>query len=119
MTNEIINLKWLAYETNIGPSLQEIRENEDFFDVTLVCKDGSSQAHKVVLGSSSPFFLHLLRSSPHPHPLIYLRGVQHKQIQLLLNFIYNGKVDVTQSDLDSLLAVPEDLEIKGLTYQLK
>ena len=42
MANEIINLKWLAYGTNIGPSMQEFRENEDFFDVTLVCKDGSS-----------------------------------------------------------------------------
>jgi len=33
-------------------------------------------AHKVILASSSPFFLNLLRRNKHPHPLIYMGGLK-------------------------------------------
>jgi len=118
MADEILNIQWLGFKTNLQPSLQELRDKEDFFDVTLACKDGRSQAHRVVLGSCSPFFLDLLRSSSHPHPLIYLRGVKHKELELLLNFMYKGETEVVQGELDSLLATAEDLEVKGLTNKL-
>ena len=118
MADKILNIQWLEYKTNLQPSLKELRDNGDFFDITLACKDGRSQAHRIVLGSCSPFFLDLFRSVSHPHPLIYLRGVKHNELELLLNFMYNGEIEVAQGELDSLLATAEDLEIKGLTNKL-
>ena len=50
-----------------------------------------------------------------PNPAIYLRGIEHKDIQNILEFMYVGEVNVAQEDLDSFLAAAQDLCIKGLT----
>jgi hypothetical protein len=41
-------LRWSEFQANIANSFQELREDEDFFDVTVAC-DGEHQisAHKV------------------------------------------------------------------------
>lgn len=49
------------------------------------------------------------------NPAIYLRGVQHKDIKNIIEFMYIGEVNVAQEDLDSFLGVAQDLCIKGLT----
>jgi hypothetical protein len=36
----------------------------------------------------------------------------------IVEFVYNGEVNVAQDDLTSFLAVAEDLKIKGLTQEL-
>jgi hypothetical protein len=36
----------------------------------------------------------------------------------ILEFMYNGEVNVAQEDLSSFLAVAEDLKVKGLTQEL-
>merc|ERR1719510_1705110 len=51
----------------------------------------------------------------HPNPYIYLRGVSYSDLVSILDFIYNGEVNVAQEDLNSFLAVAEELQIKGLT----
>jgi hypothetical protein len=40
-------LKWNDFETNISGAFRELREEKDFFDVTLACDDSQIQAHKV------------------------------------------------------------------------
>ena len=40
-------LKWNDFETNISVAFRELREEKDFFDVTLACDDSQIQAHKV------------------------------------------------------------------------
>ena len=49
------------------------------------------------------------------NPAIYLRGVLHKDIKNIVEFMYVGEVNVAQEDLDSFLAAAQDLCIKGLT----
>ena len=55
------------------------------------------------------------RLSSTQNPAIYLRGVRHEDIKNLLEFMYLGEVNIAQEDLDSFLAVGQDLCIKGLT----
>jgi len=88
---------------------------KDFFDVTLACDDEQIQAHKVILSACSPFFRNVLRRNPHQHPLLYLKGVKYTDLQSVLNFMYHGEVNVAQEELNSFLAVAEDLRVKGLT----
>merc|ERR1740124_1479188 len=86
-----------------------------FFDVTLACDDEQIQAHKVILSACSPFFRNILRRNSHQHPLLYLKGVKYTDLQSVLNFMYHGEVNVAQEELNSFLAVAEDLRVKGLT----
>ena len=46
--------------------------------------------------------------------MIYLRGVQIGQLQSLLQFVYGGRTQVAEEDLESLLTLGRDLKIKGL-----
>ena len=66
-------LQWNDFKQNISASLGDLRGDEDFTDVTLVCEDGQQvEAHKVILVASSPFFKELLRKNKHSHPLVYM-----------------------------------------------
>jgi len=113
--NEKFCLRWNDFETNISHSFKELRDDKDFFDVTLACDGKQLEAHKVILSACSPFFRTVLKKNPHQHPLLFLRGVQYSELVAVLDFMYHGEVNVAQEDLNSFLAVAEDLSVKGLT----
>ena len=108
-------LRWNDFETNVSQAFRELREEKDFFDVTLACEDEQLSAHKVILSACSPFFRNILRKNPHQHPLLYLKGVKYQEMLSVLNFMYMGEVNVAQEELNSFLAVAEELRVKGLT----
>jgi len=108
-------LRWNDFESNISVAFRELREDKDFFDVTLACDDDQIQAHKVILSACSPFFRSILRKNKHEHPLLYLKGVKYTDLLAVLNFMYHGEVNVAQEELNSFLAIAEDLKVKGLT----
>jgi len=115
MGSEKFCLRWNDFESNISSAFREIRDDKDFFDVTLACEDEQIQAHKVILAACSQFFRNILRRNTHQHPLLYLKGVRFPDLQAVLNFMYHGEVNVAQEELNSFLAVAEDLRVKGLT----
>jgi len=115
MGSEKFCLSWNDFESNISLSFRELREEKDFFDVTLSCGDEQIQAHKLILSACSPFFRSVLKKNVHQHPLLYLKGVKFCDLQAVLNFMYHGEVNVAQEELNSFLAVAEDLQVKGLT----
>jgi len=99
----------------VSTAFRDIREEKDFFDVTLACDDSQVEAHKVILAACSPWFRNILRRNPHQHPLLYLKGVKYKELVCVLNFMYQGEVNVAQEELNSFLSVAEELRVKGLT----
>jgi len=115
-SSEKFCLRWNDFESNVSTAFRDLREEKDFFDVTLACDDSSQvAAHKVILAACSPFFREVLRRNPHQHPLLYLKGVKYKELLSVLNFMYQGEVNVAQEELNQFLAVAEDLRVKGLT----
>lgn len=56
-------LKWNDFHTNILSTFRNLRDEEDFVDVTLACDNCSFTAHKVVLSACSPYFRQLLKVS--------------------------------------------------------
>jgi len=122
-SSENFCLRWNDFEANVSGAFRDLRAESDFFDVTLGCSDSngrSLQAHKVILSACSSFFKGMLRQQAthnpaHPHPYIYLRGVSFCDLSSVLDFMYHGEVNVAQEDLNSFLAVAEELQIKGLT----
>ena len=112
---EKLCLQWNDFQENVKVSFGNLREDKHFTDVTLACEDGQQvEAHKVILASSSPFFLDLLRRNKHPHPLIYMRGLKSEDLVAMIDFLYFGEANVYQENLDSFLAVAEELQLKGL-----
>jgi hypothetical protein len=118
-SSEKLFLQWNDFEASISEAFRELREEKDFFDVSLVCDDFQIQAHKVILSACSPFFRTILQRNPHPHPLIYIKGVEYKEIENIPNFMYLGEVSLAQDDLSSFLAVASDLKVKGLSKKIQ
>ena len=87
---------------------------EELLDVTLVCEDDTIKAHKLVLSACSPFFRRILKKVDHPHPLIYLNGVHHRDILSIIDYIYKGETNVASGDLQRFFKTATDLEILGL-----
>ena len=113
--SEKLCLQWNDFQENIKSAFGSLREDKDLKDVTLACGDGQQvEAHKVILASSSPFFQKLLSRNIHPHPLIYMRGINFEDLLAILDFLYRGEANVFQENLDSFLAIAEELQLKGL-----
>ena len=113
--SEKLCLQWNDFKDNVSNSFGNLREDKDFTDVTLACEDGQLvAAHKVILAASSLFFQKMLRENKHPHPLIYMRGVKLDELLSIVDFLYCGEANVHQENVDSFLAIAEDLQLKGL-----
>ena len=102
------------FASKFKSSFSCLLENKNFIDVTLVCHDGQISAHKVILSASSSLFLQILKDNPHPHPLLYLKGISIGQLSSLLRFLYAGEVTVAKNDLDRFLETAKELLIDGL-----
>ena len=50
----------------------------------------------------------MLKSHKHPSPLVYLKGVEAKHMELLLHFMYCGEVALEQEELESFLRSGEE-----------
>ncbi|XP_033330282.1 broad-complex core protein isoform X4 [Megalopta genalis] len=110
-------LRWNNYQSSITTAFENLRDDEDFVDVTLACDGKSLKAHRVVLSACSPYFRELLKSTPCKHPVIVLQDVAFSDLHALVEFIYHGEVNVHQRSLSSFLKTAEVLRVSGLTQQ--
>ena len=121
-SSDNFSLRWNDYESSMGTSFRELRNDSEFFDVTLCCGNGvdTVPAHKVILAACSPLFRKILSCQKnHQNPLLYLKGIHLKELKAVLDFAYHGEVKIAQNSLDNFLAVAEELAIKGLTTNVK
>ena len=115
ISDEKLCLQWIGFQAYLTSAFGDLRNDKEFTDVTLACEDGQQvEVHKLVLISSSPFFKNLLQRNKHTHPLIYMRGVKSKDLVTMIDFLYHGEANVYQENLESFLAIAEELQIKGL-----
>ena len=115
-SSEKFSLRWNDFQENTTTALKNLRDDQQFTDVTLVSEDGEPmEAHKIILSATSPFFKNILKFSKHTHQLVYLRGFKEKELHSLLDFMYHGVAYIYQDDLDLFLAKAEELHLKGLT----
>ena len=72
------------------------------------------QAHKLVLASSSDFFMSAFLKLKSSIPVIFLHDMKGEEIKSLLQFIYEGKTQVPQENIVRFFSVAKKLKIKGL-----
>ena len=110
------SLKWNDFPTNVVQSFQQLRHEEDFSDVTLVGDDFKPiSAHKVVLSSCSEYFKNVLQNSQkHSHPVLCLQGLRKADLRNILDYIYNGELNIYQEDLEGFMLIAQRLKLEGL-----
>ena len=114
-SSERFCLKWNDFQQNTATSYQDLRQELEFSDVTLVCEDDQQiEAHKIILSASSPFFKTVLKRNKHSHPMLYMKGFKGKDLAALVDFIYLGEANIYQEDLDTFLTLAGELQLKGL-----
>lgn len=116
-SDEAFCLKWNDFQGSISSSLGSLRTTSDLLDVTLQCGTESLQCHRLVLSACSDWFKTVFRALPAvtQHPVIVLWEATARDMALLLDFMYNGEVNVKQENLNSFLALAEKLSVRGLT----
>ena len=120
MDNKKLTLNSNYFESNAHNTFRQLWNDLDFTDVTLATADNQQiRAHKVILSSCSPFFRNILLNNPHQNPLLYLKGINHKELELLTQFIYQGQCQVRHEDIGAFLATGTDLEVSGLMEDIK
>ena len=108
-------LKWNDFLTNVSNSFRKLRSNDSFYDVTLVSDDQQQvSAHKVVLASSSEYFKNILTSNKHSHPMLCLSGVNITDLKNVLDYVYNGEIQIYQNNLDHFLEIAQRFQLDGL-----
>ena len=110
-----LNLQWDAYSDHLQGILQDIISNDSFSDVTLVTDDKKQvKAHRNILSSCSSVFKEIFQyGASSNHQVIYLRGIQHSEIESMLHFIYLGEAKVDR--MKEFIEVANNLEISGLS----
>ena len=110
-------LKWNDFQSNVSKAFRKLRTSENFYDVTLVSDDHEQvAAHKVVLAASSEYFKNILTSNTHSHPMLCLSGVNSRDIKNMLDFMYNGEIQLYQDNLDQFLQTAERFQLEGLIH---
>ena len=113
--SEKLCLKWNDFKDNVLTAFGNLREDKDFADVTLASEDGDQvAAHKVILAASSPFFENILKRNKHSNLVIFMRGIKSADLLAIMDFLYLGEAKIYQDNLESFLAVADELRLKGL-----
>ena len=114
---EKYTLTWHNYSDHLREALQEMMSTSDFADVTLVTDDKQQiRAHRSILSTCSPVFKNILHlSHDNSNPVIYLRGIQHSEMKLIMQFIYLGEARLNEERMTEFIMVSKNLEIKELS----
>ena len=116
MASEKFSLKWNDFQENVSFSFASLRADNALSDVTLVCEDGQQlKSHKVIMAACSPFFKEIFNQNKHAHPLIFMRGIKHQDLEAVMDFLYYGEANVYQENLDNFLIISQELKLKGLS----
>ena len=93
-----------------------IQSNSNFTDVTLVSDDNNKfHAHKAILGAHSEYFSTLFTSHhDNENQVLLLTGAKAWEVSNLINFMYQGFVNVPKKNVDDLVSLANGLNIKGL-----
>ena len=115
MNQDKYNLNWHTYSDHLRDMLHEMLMSKELTDVTLVCDDKRQlKAHKIVLSACSSVFKKIINDLPQNSSVIYLRGIQHQEMESILEFMYLGVTTFYQERMGELLNVAKNLEIKEI-----
>ena len=104
------------YHTDyLSEMLYNMTKSNKLTDVTLVCDDKTQiSAHQNVLSACSDVFKSMIGDLHQSHLIIYLKGIQHQEIESILEFMYLGEATFSSERMKEFFTVAKNLEIKGV-----
>ena len=106
-------------EGAIYKNIRGLRDENKYFDVTLVSDDGEFfSAHKIILASQSKKFSQILSRmtmSSTFFQTIYMMGVSSSELADILDFMYVGHVKISQDRLLKFLKIAQFLSVNSLS----
>ena len=115
MSSEKFSLKWNDFASNVSNSFSRLRQETRLYDVTLVSNDHQQvSAHKLVLSACSEVFSTIFNSNNGSNMMLYLDSLNVRELNTMLDYIYQGEVQVQQEYLDRFLEIATKFKLSGL-----
>jgi len=119
---ENFKLRWNDHHSIFFSTAEALCQGDHLTDVTLSCGKREFSAHKLVLSICSTYFNELFTPKPENKnrpangaAIVYLKDVDAHHMELLLNFMYRGEINVEEEELMDLIATARGLSIRGLS----
>ena len=111
MHQQKYTLTWHTYSDHLRDILKELNSDDSFTDVTLVTDDKKQiKAHRNILSACSSVFKEILQTNKNNnHPLIYLRGIEHFEMESILQYIYLGEAKFYEERMSEFFTVAKNL----------
>lgn len=104
-----------SYVQKLLKNLNLLRIDSRFCDVELIAGKSVINAHRVVLSASSPYFEAMFRPElglcEAKKRTVTLHSISPNILKLLMDFIYTNKVEITQNNVQELLAAADMLQL--------
>ncbi|KAK3577962.1 hypothetical protein CHS0354_020801 [Potamilus streckersoni] len=98
------------------PVFEDIRRQGKLCDVTLKVGDRKFRAHRIILAATIPYFqamfTHDMVESKQDE--ISMQGIDPNALESLVNFAYNGRVEIDPSNVQSLLVAASFLQLQSV-----
>ncbi|XP_043226461.1 longitudinals lacking protein, isoforms H/M/V-like isoform X4 [Amphibalanus amphitrite] len=115
MDSQKFCLKWDGFQGSVTSVFDQLRSGGELLDVTLCCEGQRVRAHRMMLSACSPYFRELLKSISCQQMVIFLKDTTAADLNAIVEFMYKGSVNVSQSQLASFIKTAEMLQIRGLS----
>ncbi|XP_004931161.2 uncharacterized protein LOC101747003 [Bombyx mori] len=111
------SLHYEDYSEHMMSRFGKLLQMQSLVDMTLMCSSHTLRVHKAVLAASSTYFQEVLQKQP-GEPLIILK-MRFNVLKCLVEFMYCGKTQCLEENLDELVSAAQFLKIKGLSKVTK
>jgi hypothetical protein len=103
------------HDSSLLNAFSKYFEKEDYFDVTFICKGGRKvKAHQLVLLSVSPFLRNIFSDWNGNHDIVItVPDADYNILKLLLNFLYEGTMKLSESEYVEFKAI---LQMLGIMF---
>ena len=112
---QYFRFEWNTFDSKLVSASKDLFREKTFTDVTLVSDDLQMTAvHRFVLARASSTFKKLFLVNCSADAMLYLKRIKQAELDLVLQFIYTGEVDVPTDRINDFLEAANDLDISEL-----
>ena len=108
-------IKVQSHKEHLSDMLHQLMLSHELTDVTLISDDKRQfKGHKIVLCAYSKVFKHIIGNIPMETSVIYLQGIQHQELEAILEIMYLGEASFQKDRRSEFFNASKNLELKDI-----